>query len=86
MTVRFIYYPYYFFIEPKACGRPEQPPNSTMTTESFEVGATVEYSCDEGNLLVGPTVRTCLDTGFYDEFPPVCKSKRVYIFNNLLLY
>ncbi|XP_053624020.1 CUB and sushi domain-containing protein 3 isoform X2 [Plodia interpunctella] len=59
--------------QPKACGRPEQPPNSTMTTESFEVGASVEYSCDEGHLLVGPTVRTCLDTGFYDEFPPVCK-------------
>ncbi|CAK1588396.1 unnamed protein product [Parnassius mnemosyne] len=59
--------------QPKACGRPEQPPNSTMTTESFEVGATVEYSCDEGHLLVGPTVRTCLDTGFYDEIPPVCK-------------
>ncbi|XP_047543760.1 sushi, von Willebrand factor type A, EGF and pentraxin domain-containing protein 1 isoform X2 [Vanessa atalanta] len=59
--------------QPKACGRPEQPPNSTMTTESFEVGATVEYACDEGHLLVGPTVRTCLDTGFYDEFPPVCK-------------
>ncbi|XP_063837861.1 sushi, von Willebrand factor type A, EGF and pentraxin domain-containing protein 1 isoform X2 [Ostrinia nubilalis] len=59
--------------QPKACGRPEQPPNSTMTAESFEVGASVEYSCDEGHLLVGPTVRTCLDTGFYDEFPPVCK-------------
>ncbi|XP_049885104.1 uncharacterized protein LOC126380042 isoform X2 [Pectinophora gossypiella] len=59
--------------QPKACGRPEQPPNSTMVAESFEVGASVEYSCDEGHLLVGPTVRTCLDTGFYDEFPPVCK-------------
>ncbi|XP_026315210.1 CUB and sushi domain-containing protein 3 isoform X2 [Hyposmocoma kahamanoa] len=59
--------------KPKACGRPEQPPNSTMVAESFEVGASVEYSCDEGHLLVGPTVRTCLDTGFYDEFPPVCK-------------
>uniref|UniRef100_A0A2A4J811 Sushi, von Willebrand factor type A, EGF and pentraxin domain-containing protein 1 n=1 Tax=Heliothis virescens TaxID=7102 RepID=A0A2A4J811_HELVI len=59
--------------QPKACGRPEQPPNSTMTADSFEVGASVEYSCDDGHLLVGPTVRTCLDTGFYDEFPPVCK-------------
>ncbi|KAI8431175.1 hypothetical protein MSG28_001214 [Choristoneura fumiferana] len=59
--------------QPKACGRPEQPPNSTMTTESFEVGAAVQYSCDPGHLLVGPTVRTCLDTGFYTEFPPVCK-------------
>ncbi|XP_075990740.1 uncharacterized protein LOC142986246 isoform X3 [Anticarsia gemmatalis] len=59
--------------QPKACGRPEQPPNSTISADSFEVGASVEYSCDDGHLLVGPTVRTCLDTGFYDEFPPVCK-------------
>ncbi|XP_063372812.1 seizure protein 6 homolog [Cydia amplana] len=59
--------------QPKACGRPEQPPNSTMSTESFEVGAAVQYACDPGHLLVGPTVRTCLDTGFYTEFPPVCK-------------
>ncbi|XP_069365099.1 uncharacterized protein [Maniola hyperantus] len=59
--------------QPKACGRPEQPPNSTMSTEHFQVGATVEYSCDEGHLLVGPTVRTCLDTGFYDEYPPLCQ-------------
>ncbi|CAG9781748.1 unnamed protein product [Diatraea saccharalis] len=59
--------------QPRACGRPEQPPNSTMVAEVFDVGASVEYSCDEGHLLVGPTTRTCLDTGFYDEFPPVCK-------------
>jgi len=69
--------------EPRACGRPEQPPNATMivTTASaknpsiYEVGATVEYSCNAGSLLIGPASRTCLDTGFYNEFPPVCKSK-----------
>lgn len=44
-----------------------------ITTNGFEVGATVEYSCDEGHLLVGPAQRTCLETGFYNEFPPVCK-------------
>ncbi|KAJ1523628.1 hypothetical protein ONE63_001471 [Megalurothrips usitatus] len=60
--------------QPKACGKPEQPPNSTMVASSFNVGATIEYSCDEGHLLVGPATRTCLPTGFYDEFPPVCKS------------
>ncbi|XP_034231710.1 uncharacterized protein LOC117639872 [Thrips palmi] len=60
--------------QPKACGKPEQPPNSTMVASSFNVGATIEYSCDEGHLLVGPGTRTCLPTGFYDEFPPVCKS------------
>ncbi|KAF7263969.1 hypothetical protein GWI33_000807 [Rhynchophorus ferrugineus] len=59
--------------QPKACGRPEQPPNSTMVAPNFNVGSTVEYACDEGHLLVGPQTRTCLETGFYNEFPPVCK-------------
>ncbi|XP_021694259.1 uncharacterized protein LOC5564206 isoform X3 [Aedes aegypti] len=60
--------------QPKACGRPEQPPNSTMVApKGFDVGAVVEYNCDEGHLLVGPSQRTCLETGFYNEFPPVCK-------------
>ncbi|KAI5729257.1 hypothetical protein M8J76_000731 [Diaphorina citri] len=59
--------------QPKNCGRPEQPPNSTMLAENFNVGSTVEYSCDEGHLLVGPPSRVCLPTGFYNEFPPVCK-------------
>lgn len=46
-----------------------------MVAQNFNVGANIEYSCDEGHLLVGPTTRTCLDTGFYNEFPPVCKRK-----------
>ncbi|XP_011495299.1 PREDICTED: uncharacterized protein LOC105360178 [Ceratosolen solmsi marchali] len=70
--------------QPRACGRPEQPPNSTMTVVSppagkeparnYQVGTNVEYACDGGSLLIGPSSRTCLDTGFYNEFPPVCKS------------
>ncbi|XP_050542396.1 uncharacterized protein LOC126906135 [Daktulosphaira vitifoliae] len=59
--------------QPNACGRPEQPPNSTMIAENFNVGTVVEYTCDEGHLLIGPSTRTCLATGFYNEFPPVCK-------------
>ncbi|CAH1170006.1 unnamed protein product [Phaedon cochleariae] len=59
--------------QPKACGRPEQPPNSTMVAPNYNVGSTIDYSCDEGHLLVGPTQRVCLETGFYNEFPPVCK-------------
>lgn len=60
--------------QPKTCGRPEQPPNSTMITpKGFEVGAQVKYTCDKNHLLVGPATRTCLETGFYNEFPPVCK-------------
>ncbi|KAK6627500.1 hypothetical protein RUM44_009978 [Polyplax serrata] len=59
--------------QPKSCGKPEQPPNSTMVAKNFNVGATVDYECDEGHLLVGPSSRLCLPTGFYNEFPPVCK-------------
>lgn len=44
-----------------------------VTTRGYDVGATVDYTCDEGHLLVGPAQRTCLETGFYNEFPPVCK-------------
>lgn len=46
-----------------------------MIAENFNVGTVVEYACDEGHLLIGPSTRTCLGTGFYNEFPPVCKRK-----------
>jgi len=61
---------------PTTCGKPEQPPNSTLiSTDSsdYEVGSRIEYVCDEGHLLVGPAKRNCLATGFYSEFPPVCR-------------
>jgi len=51
-----------------------------MIAENFNVGTAVEYSCDEGHLLIGPSTRTCLGTGFYNEFPPVCKRKLKQIF------
>lgn len=46
-----------------------------IAPKGFDVGAMVEYGCDEGHLLVGPSTRSCMDTGFYNEFPPVCKCK-----------
>jgi len=58
---------------PTTCGKPEQPPNSTLISEKFSVGSKIEYICDEGHLLVGPSRRNCLATGFYSEFPPVCR-------------
>ncbi|XP_021962858.1 uncharacterized protein LOC110858395 isoform X2 [Folsomia candida] len=58
---------------PKGCGRPEQPPNSTLLATSLEVGAVIEHRCDAGHLLVGPDSRTCQPNGFYSEFPPVCR-------------
>ncbi|CAG0879193.1 unnamed protein product [Cyprideis torosa] len=59
--------------EPLGCGRPEQPPNSTILAQNFDVGSKVEYRCDAGHLLVGPVQRVCLRSGFYNEFPPTCR-------------
>lgn len=60
-----------------------------VAARGFDVGATVEYGCDEGHLLVGPATRSCMDTGFYNEFPPVCKCmllKSVALFNYLTCF
>ncbi|KAK4288839.1 hypothetical protein Pmani_038162 [Petrolisthes manimaculis] len=58
---------------PQTCGKPEQPPNSTMLGSSFTVGSNVEYRCNSGHVLVGPASRKCLNSGFFDEFPPTCR-------------
>lgn len=55
-----------------------------IAPKGFEVGATIEYGCDEGHLLVGPSKRLCMDTGFYNEFPPVCKCKFQYFTISLI--
>ncbi|MPC22900.1 Fucolectin-5 [Portunus trituberculatus] len=59
---------------PQTCGKPEQPPNSTMVGNTFSVGSMVEYRCDPGHTLVGPAQRSCLESGFFNEFPPTCRS------------
>ena len=64
---------------PTTCGKPEQPPNSTLIAKKFNVGSRIEYVCDEGHLLVGPSQRSCLPTGFYSEFPPVCRCECILI-------
>ncbi|RXG69329.1 Sushi, von Willebrand factor type A, EGF and pentraxin domain-containing protein 1 [Armadillidium vulgare] len=58
---------------PKTCGKPEQPPNSTMIAENYDVGSEVLYMCDSGHVLVGPSKRKCLNSGFFNEFPPNCQ-------------
>ncbi|XP_069970005.1 uncharacterized protein [Penaeus vannamei] len=58
---------------PMTCGKPEQPPNSTMVAANYNVDSEVEYRCDPGHVLIGPAQRTCLESGFFDEFPPTCR-------------
>ncbi|XP_040572693.1 CUB and sushi domain-containing protein 3 isoform X2 [Lepeophtheirus salmonis] len=58
---------------PTTCGKPEQPPDSSLSSSGYNIGDIINYSCDVGNLLVGPSSRKCLSTGFYSEFPPICR-------------
>ncbi|KAA0198249.1 hypothetical protein HAZT_HAZT009360 [Hyalella azteca] len=59
--------------QPLTCGKPEQPPNSTMEPLVYVVGTEVEYKCDPGHVLIGPAKRTCLKSGFFDGVPPICR-------------
>ncbi|KAF2350729.1 C-type lectin-like [Trinorchestia longiramus] len=59
--------------QPLTCGKPEQPPNSTMEPLVYVVGTEVEYKCDIGHVLIGPSKRTCLKSGFFDGVPPICR-------------
>ncbi|CAB4067596.1 unnamed protein product [Lepeophtheirus salmonis] len=58
---------------PTTCGKPEQPPDSSLSSSGYNIGDIINYSCDVGNLLVGPSSRKCLSTVFYSEFPPICR-------------
>ncbi|XP_043216890.1 uncharacterized protein LOC122379064 isoform X2 [Amphibalanus amphitrite] len=60
--------------QPLTCGKPEQPPNSTLIAPDFNVGSTISYRCEDGHLLSGPEERQCLETGFYSAYPPTCKN------------
>uniref|UniRef100_A0A6A7G4S0 CUB and sushi domain-containing protein 3 n=1 Tax=Hirondellea gigas TaxID=1518452 RepID=A0A6A7G4S0_9CRUS len=59
--------------QPLTCGKPEQPPNSTMKPLVYVVGTEVQYTCDPGHVLIGPVSRTCLNSGFFDGVPPICR-------------
>ncbi|XP_042899237.1 CUB and sushi domain-containing protein 2 [Parasteatoda tepidariorum] len=57
---------------PSNCGKPERPVNSTLLMRSNNVGAEIEYQCNPGHLLLGPSSRTCMPSGFFSEFAPKC--------------
>lgn len=62
---------------PLSCGKPERPANSSLLATSVDVGSRIEYKCNDGNVLTGPTMRTCLPNGFFSEYAPKCKCKCV---------
>ena len=62
------------------CGGLINPGNGQVTITSgivaeTGVGALATYTCSEGYELMGNTVRTCQDTGDWNQVPPMCMCK-----------
>lgn len=62
------------------CVPPEIPKNSSVvysgndrsTSDSFIVGATVQYRCAAGHIVRGYGLRTCEANGSWSDSPPTC--------------
>ena len=74
------------FSEPSLCGSPDKNENSTVEVIVKEipgktpgslgtVSSYAEYSCPEGNRVVGDANRTCMASGFWSGDAPTCKCK-----------
>uniref|UniRef100_H2Z7B4 Sushi domain-containing protein n=1 Tax=Ciona savignyi TaxID=51511 RepID=H2Z7B4_CIOSA len=60
------------------CGDPIVPRHASILSpqSTYEFGDQVEYQCDDGYNLQGSNTITCLSTGRYSDFPPVCTAVR----------
>uniref|UniRef100_H2Y5C6 Sushi domain-containing protein n=1 Tax=Ciona savignyi TaxID=51511 RepID=H2Y5C6_CIOSA len=56
------------------CNRPDEIAFGSLTTagESFEIGETVTYICNDGYEIVGQNVLTCTVTGEWSHDEPTC--------------
>ena len=68
------------------CGIPSQPRNGVVTGNDFTFGATVEYHCINGFVLVGLKTRTCQEDGSWSGDRPLCKGKmetiKLYLYSS----
>ena len=58
------------------CGALSPPPNGSVTTPSGTTAGNVAfYSCDEGLVLTGSTVRVCGNDGQWTPTTPTCEGE-----------
>ena len=66
-----------------SCPSPLPPLNGkVMDNGHYLVGNTVQYSCNEGFVLIGEPIIRCTESGLWSHAPPFCK----YIVINLSKY
>uniref|UniRef100_H2Y5C3 Sushi domain-containing protein n=1 Tax=Ciona savignyi TaxID=51511 RepID=H2Y5C3_CIOSA len=61
--------------DPITCNRPDEISYGSLTTagNSFEIGETVTYVCNDGYEIVGQGVLTCTNTGEWSHDEPTCQ-------------
>ena len=57
------------------CGDPGKPSNGIVIGNDYKFGATMEYECIDGYVLVGAKTGKCQDDGLWSHETPYCKSK-----------
>ncbi len=58
------------------CGPLSRPPNGNVATPSgTTVGNVASYSCNEGLVLIGSTVRSCGNNGLWAPDTPTCEGQ-----------
>ncbi len=56
------------------CGDPGHVGNASRQIDVFQYGASVNYSCNTGFILLsGDVRRTCIANGNWSGSPPVCQ-------------
>ena len=51
------------------CEEPEPPEHGSVTGSVFTFGASVNYTCDPGYSIEGPSRRTCTQAGWSGQWP-----------------
>ncbi|XP_078083099.1 sushi domain-containing protein 2 isoform X2 [Mustelus asterias] len=60
-----------------SCGFLEEPKNGKKKGKYYLVGATVNFTCNQGHVLSGSDTRTCLPTGQWSGEPTFCISENI---------
>lgn len=61
------------FFPELSCGTLANPQNGQVTFSSTSIGATAQYSCNPGFILVGDKTRTCQSNREWSGMAPVCR-------------
>ena len=62
------------------CGTPDQPDDATVRQSVDTTFKSIAlYDCEIGYSLVGPEIRSCLESGSWSENVPYCQRKHLIL-------